>query len=94
MDQNAGVNNWYQEYKIKIYYLEQQNSFLKQVLTLKQNTIDKLLAISPSQYRKKTTGCESSDVPTANCSLIEQQCESYPEAAANDADNIEKVKVY
>ena len=40
-DQNAGENNLHQEYTIKNYYLEQQNSFLKQELSLKQNTTDK-----------------------------------------------------
>ena len=42
VDQNTGDNNLYQEYKIKNYYLEQQNSLLKQESTLKQYIIDKL----------------------------------------------------
>ena len=50
-DQNAGENNFYQDYKIKIYYLEQQNSFLKQEFLLNQNTIDKLLEISSSHSK-------------------------------------------
>ena len=43
----------YQEYKIKNYYLVQQNYFLKRELTLKQNTIDKLLEISSSQRKER-----------------------------------------
>ena len=46
IDQNTRDNNLYLEYKIKNYYLEQQNSFLKQEFTLKQNTVDKLLEVS------------------------------------------------
>ena len=34
-DQNAEENDLYQEYRIKNYYLEQKNSFLKQELSLK-----------------------------------------------------------
>ena len=46
IDQNTRDNNLYLEYKIKNYYLEQQNSFLKQEFTLKQNTVDKLSEVS------------------------------------------------
>lgn len=45
---NAGENNLYQEYK---NYLEQQIFFLQQELSLKENTIDKLLEISSSQCK-------------------------------------------
>ena len=54
-DQNAGEDYLYQEYKIKNYYLEQKNSFLKKELSLKQNTIDKLLEISSSQCKVSAT---------------------------------------
>ena len=50
-DQNTGENNLYHQYNIKNYYLEQQNSFLRQELSLKQNTIDKLLEINSSQCK-------------------------------------------
>ena len=45
---NAGENNLYQEYK---NYLEQQIFFLQQELSLKENSIDKLLEISSSQCK-------------------------------------------
>ena len=109
---NTGENNLYQEHKIKNYYLEQQNSFLKHELSLKRNTIDKLLEISSSQCKdsnyskvrgkktidvakKKNTGREfkNSDFPSAACSLIEQQCISYCEIAASDADSVEKFRI-
>ena len=51
-DQNIGENNLYHQYNIKNYYLEQQNSFLRQELSLKQNTIDKLLEINSSQCKR------------------------------------------
>ena len=50
-DQNTKENNLYHQYNIKNYYLEQQNSFLRQELSLKQNTIDKLLEINSSQCK-------------------------------------------
>ena len=50
-DQNTGENNLYHQYNIKNYYLEQQNSFLRQELSLSQNTIDKLLEINSSQCK-------------------------------------------
>ena len=50
-DQHTGHNNLYQEYKIKNYYFEQQNYFLKWELTLKQNSLDKLLKISSRQCK-------------------------------------------
>ena len=50
-DQNTGENNLYHQYNIKNYYLEQQNSFLRQELSLKQNTIDKILEINSSQCK-------------------------------------------
>ena len=41
----------YQEYKVKNFCLEQQNSFLKQELSLKRNKIYNLLEISSSQCK-------------------------------------------
>ena len=40
-----------QKHKTKNYSFEQQNAFLKQELTLKQTTMDKLLEISSSQCK-------------------------------------------
>ena len=50
-EQNAGENSLYQECKIKNFYLEHKIIFLKHELSLKQNTIDKLLEISSSQCK-------------------------------------------
>ena len=50
-DQNTKENNLYHQYNIKNYYLEQQNSFLRQELSLSLNTIDKLLEINSSQCK-------------------------------------------
>ena len=46
-DQNTGENNLYHQYNIKNYYLEQQNSFLRQELSLSQN----ILEINSSQCK-------------------------------------------
>ena len=51
------------------------------------------MEISSSQCKKWDTSCESSDVPTSNCSLIEQQRKSYSGTVANDADNVKKIRV-
>lgn len=50
--------------------------------------------IQNKKIKKKDIGCESSDVTTSNCSLVEQQRKSYSGTAANDTDNVEKVRVY
>ena len=59
----------HQEYTIKNYYLEQQNSSLKQELSLKQNTTDKYLGKSVQvnikilvTLKKKEKGKKTIDV--------------------------------
>ena len=53
------------------------------------------MEISSSRCENKDTSCEfkSSDVPPANCSLIEQQGKSYCGVAANDADSVQEMRI-
>ena len=46
---SSSNKNFNQELNIKNYFLEQQNSFLKQEMISKQNIIDKLLDIQSDQ---------------------------------------------